>query len=262
MIMYGETIVLSNMIFLYFGAQLAQWVWILTEGILVPVLSAALAQAKPAATLAPTRPTARLLGPETLVSIIGVLIINLCFMIGMISLLFGQEWFNCREWDSSKVDLAKWWLLADNFEGEVLGLLVMFQVLTAALVGNFGAGYRQTFMKNYVFIAVYVIFFVFVSFITLADPNPVGCLFRFNCGTIGINWNSEDAADIVPDFGQQPYINSIEHNVFPRGFRWKIWIIAVCNLMTVLIYIRLVVLGPVRTWLRKTYGSGRKFVEV
>jgi cation-transporting ATPase 13A3/4/5 len=61
-LMYGETIVLSKLFYLYFSCQLAEWVWIFFEGILVPLISISLAQAKPLTSLVPRRPTARLLG--------------------------------------------------------------------------------------------------------------------------------------------------------------------------------------------------------
>jgi hypothetical protein len=82
----------------YFLVNMSQAMWILVDGSTIP-LSWALTMGKPAKTLAPTRPTARLLGPETLASVIGQIIINLTFMIIAVGLLFGQSFFVCNEFD-------------------------------------------------------------------------------------------------------------------------------------------------------------------
>jgi hypothetical protein len=72
--------------------------WILVDGSTIP-LSWALTMGKPAKILAPTRPTARLLGPETIASVVGQIFINLIFMIIATGLLFGQSFFLCNEFD-------------------------------------------------------------------------------------------------------------------------------------------------------------------
>jgi cation-transporting ATPase 13A3/4/5 len=149
---------------------------------LVPLISISLAQAKPLSVLVPRRPTARLLGLETFATVVGICMINFFFMVGAFFLLFAQDFFLCNEWDASKVDLSKWWLLADNFEGCLVGLLVMSQIINAGAVGNFSAGYRQNWLKNWAFILVFLAAYTLVSCLLLLDPNPVGCYFRFNCG--------------------------------------------------------------------------------
>jgi cation-transporting ATPase 13A3/4/5 len=92
---------------------------------------------------------------ETFSTVVGICLINFFFMVGGFALLFAQDFFLCNEWDASKVDLSKWWLLADNFEGCMIGLLVMSQVVNAGAVGNFSAGYRQNWLKNWPFLLVF-----------------------------------------------------------------------------------------------------------
>jgi hypothetical protein len=78
---------------------MSQAMWVLIDGSTIP-LSWALTQALPALRLAKTRPTARLLGPETCISVIGVIFINLIFLIIAVVLLFGYRnggFFQCNE---------------------------------------------------------------------------------------------------------------------------------------------------------------------
>jgi cation-transporting ATPase 13A3/4/5 len=256
-LMYGESIVLAKLFYLYFGCQLAEWVWIFFEGMITPALGMSLSLAKPAAKLAPRRPTARLLGLETTSSVIGILLINLVFMFVSYVILFNQEFYACNEWDSSKVDQGKWWLLADNYEGELIGLLVMSQVLNAALVGNFSAGYRQNWCFNWVFVLLWTISYVIVALITLLDPNPVGCYMRFNCGDpdVLVSLGYDYAAGVT--WTGDGYLAISGHNVFPTYFRWIVWGLGLGNLVIVVIFVRFIILGPVRTYLRANHGTAR-----
>lgn len=61
LLMYGETLAFIGLIQYYFTVNMSQVTWILIDGSTVP-LSWALTMARPAATLAFTRPTAKLLG--------------------------------------------------------------------------------------------------------------------------------------------------------------------------------------------------------
>jgi cation-transporting ATPase 13A3/4/5 len=234
-------------------------VWIFFEGMITPILGMSLSLARPAAVLAPRRPTARLLGLETVASVVGILLINLTFMAIAYVIMYEQEFFRCNEWDSTKVDQSKWWLLADNFEGELIGLLVMSQVLNAALVGNFSAGYRQNWFMNWVFVLLWAISYIIIALITLLDPNPLGCFMRFNCGDpdVLVKLGYLDSAEGVTWTGDA-YLALSGHNVFPIYFRWIVWGLGLANMFIVIFYTRIVILGPIRTWLRKNHGVSRE----
>lgn len=71
-------------------------IWTLTVAMTLPL-------AKPAAKLAPTRPTASILGLHTLSSTLGVLFINLIYTVIALFLLWGQDFFQCRKWEFNDV---------------------------------------------------------------------------------------------------------------------------------------------------------------
>jgi len=261
---YGETIVWSKLFYLYFGCQLADKVWILFEGIFVPCFTFTLSQSPPAAKLAPRRPTARLLGTETIVTVSGIIIINFCYMCVAYGALAMQDFYLCNEWDASKEDLSAWWLLADNFEGSTVGLLVMMCVLTVAAAGNFSAEFRASWCVNWIFVLTFFTFYVIVSYITLADPNELGCWFRFNCGDPEVlaglsdryfySANKSVTYENVKWTGEK-YNSKIGHNVFPVNFRWTLWGIAMADMVTVCAYVRFGVIGPIRAACRQRFGT-------
>ncbi|KAJ3321500.1 hypothetical protein HDU76_014084, partial [Blyttiomyces sp. JEL0837] len=238
LIMYGEVLAFMGLMQYYFTVNMSQAMWILIDGTTVP-LSWALTLAKPAARLARTRPTARLLGPETIASVVGQIVINTIFLIIALVLLFGNNkaggFFNCAEFDWRVADIRKWWELADNFEGEVTGLLGTFQIIHGAAVFNIGSTYRAGFFRNPVFIAIYVSIIALLSIITLADPNPISCLFHVNCGTPEAlaKLNELTGTSYKTDFIGIPsvYHSFVGHNVMPMEFRVKLWVLAMINLV-------------------------------
>jgi cation-transporting ATPase 13A3/4/5 len=72
-----------------------------------------------------------------------------------------------------------------------------------------------------------------MTYVLIADPNPVGCLFRVNCGT------KEALMDLgySVNFSVPPVFHSaFGHNVFPLQFRLIIWGIMFLNLITLVIW--------------------------
>lgn len=72
--------------------------------------------------------------------------------------------------------MSKWYLLSDNFEGEVLALVCLFQFINNAAVFNWGYKFRQSFYRNYALVFLWISYLIMVSHWTLADPNRFGCL--------------------------------------------------------------------------------------
>ncbi|KAI9343136.1 hypothetical protein BDR26DRAFT_858611 [Obelidium mucronatum] len=250
LIMYGEILALLGLLQYYFTVNMSQFMWVVIDGTTVP-LSWALTKALPAQRLARTRPTARLLGPETVISIVGQIIINVIFGIIAVAMLFGERdnngWFKCKEFYSQFVDLRKWWELADNFEGEVTGIVIVFQIVHSAAVNNIGNVYRSGFWRNRVFLAIYSSIVVLLSALTLANPNTISCLFRTNCGTKDalLRLNSETGTNYATEFLGIPssYYSFEGHNVMPYQFRVRLWLLCMVNLIVLVLFQWVFVLG-------------------
>jgi hypothetical protein len=114
-------------------------------------------------------------------SVIGQMILSLLFLIISVVLLFSQSFILCNEFDGRLVDVRKWWTLADNYETATTGIIAAFQIIHISAAYNLGSTYRQGFLKNRAFLAMYGLFFAMLAFILLADPNPLGCIFRIKC---------------------------------------------------------------------------------
>jgi hypothetical protein len=188
------------------------------------------------------------IGFETIISVLGQIVIHVAFLVASVAILFNQSFFVCKEFDSKYVDLRRWWEMSDNYEGAMLGILTTFQIFHSSCAFAIGEKYRRGFFQNKTYIAVYLLFFGILSFLLLADPNQLGCLFHINCGTRSA---LESARYKVNFMAPAEYYSSIGHNVFPLYFRIVILIMSVLNLMCILFWEKVVVLGPVRLWTKK-----------
>ncbi|KAI9255357.1 hypothetical protein EDC94DRAFT_617434 [Helicostylum pulchrum] len=251
LILYGEIMCAWELTMFYFSVIAPQSIWITIDGFITTSMTFAITQASPANRLAPARPTAKPLGLYTLASCCGVIFINFLFAITSIVWLFQQDWFICNEFDSTSIDTAKWWLLGDNYESEIISLVVLFQFFNSAAIVNFGTSFRQSWWRNYILVFFYCCFFVHVSFLILADPNPYSCIFRINCGS------SEILVELgypKPNWDIPIYNSPFGHNVLPKYFRWELWGFVIGNSIINIIWERIVLLCIVKKWAIK---SGR-----
>ncbi|KAL0090136.1 hypothetical protein J3Q64DRAFT_1398603 [Phycomyces blakesleeanus] len=237
LIFYGECMAFWELSMFYFTVIAPQSSWITIDGFITTTMTLAITQAQPAAVLGPSRPTAKPIGAYTLGSVLGVIFINFWFLAAGVAWLFQQDWFICNQFDASAVDSAKWWLIGDNYEAELLVLIIMFQFFNNAAVVNFGSIYRQSWWRNYVLVFIWSAFFVSTSYLILADPNPYSCIFRINCGT------AETLVELgypEPNWTIDPYNSPIGHNVLPKAFRWKLWGYVLANSLATVLWERVV----------------------
>ncbi|KAJ2597114.1 hypothetical protein GGF39_003179 [Coemansia sp. RSA 1721] len=250
LINYGTTMSMLEIVQFYFSVIVPQAVWIMIDSFITVGLCIAVTQAQTARKLAPSRPTARLVGAHTLASIWGQTAINYAFLYGMMGLLFRQSWFRCHEFDSRDIDTSLWWLLGDNYEAEVISLVCMFQFVNAAAVYNFGYRYRRAWITNYILAVLYAGFISAISVLVLANPNRFSCMFRINCG------NPDTLVDLgysKPSWGISSYNNPAGHNVMPHKFRWTLWGLCIVNIVLCLAWEKFVVLGPVGRVVKKLW---------
>ncbi|KAJ3396598.1 hypothetical protein HDU92_002546 [Lobulomyces angularis] len=259
LILYGTTMVSLEMIQFYYSVICAQYVWIAIDSLITILLSWTVTLAKPAERLSKDRPTARLLGLQTVASIVGQFIINIIFIVVAFVTLYKQPFFKCHEFDASASNIALWWLLGDNYEAAVLGLMVLFQFINSAATVNFGYKFRASWYKNYTLVIVYFLEMAFVCFLVLAGPNPVGCFFRINCGSVNI---LEKEFNIKPYWEIPQYNNIAGHNIIPEYFRTTLLILGLTNSLLNILFERLVVIGPIGEIFKKKFGVKNKEKEI
>ncbi|KAJ2848104.1 hypothetical protein IWW36_003494, partial [Coemansia brasiliensis] len=184
LICYGQ--IMSGMLKMatfYFAISLTENLWMLIDGAVATGLMLTISLSGPAKRLAPHRPTSRILGPQMLASVGGIVLINWIFSALSYVWLFQQDWFRCNEHSTAESDATKWWLQGDNYEASIMSFVCAFQFINNGFVVNYGYLYRARWYRNYALLVVWGFLMAFVSYMLLADPNRTGCAFRLNCGT-------------------------------------------------------------------------------
>jgi magnesium-transporting ATPase (P-type) len=97
MVMYGQIEAINQIVNAYFLITFADWCWVFMDGIWTITLAFSLPLARAAKTLSRTRPTASLLGWQTLSSFLGILALNFIFTVIALYYLWQQDWFQCRK---------------------------------------------------------------------------------------------------------------------------------------------------------------------
>lgn len=254
LLIYGHTTALVGLIQNYFLVNMSQSSWVFIDGSTIPIIWA-LTQALPSYRLTQTRPTARLLGAETIISTLGPILINLFFSIFTIMILQNQSFYPCNQFNGNGLELRRWWERADNYEGRyfilkliiisITSIITMYQIIHAAFAYNIGEKYRQGGKSNQAFLAIYGMLFSLISSVLLFDPNFLGCIFRINCGTAEALKNNNYP---VPYNAPADFFSDSGHNVIPFNFRIAIFVISLVNLSALVLFEKIAVLGHGRVW--------------
>jgi len=248
-IIYGQTESFLQVITAYFSVTFTEWCWVFYDGIWSITLAFSLPMSKAASRLTPRRPTDSLLGPETMLSVCGILSWNFLFLIFSMVALWNQDWFACRMWNSE--DVSNVLVIGDNYETEVLFVMGAFQYISSAMVLNFGYSFRQGWCRNYVFVLLSTTWMVFVIVMTLY-PSSFSCIWRVNC---------ENEVSVVCEFSKRNVVlcllldfvhqnatrwvtssvpvainNPFNTTLMPTKFRWILVIIMCANFITITVW--------------------------
>lgn len=203
------------------------------DGVWTVCLAFALPLSAAAPKLAQARPTASVLGLQTVASAVGVLAINFMFLVGALFYLFSQEWFECRKWGST--DVSNVLAIGDNYETETLFLVGGFQYIHSAAVFNFGYEFRRSWIQNYV-LAGLVIGFTTLHFYALFVPGDLSCVWRVNC----VN---EHVHRSVTDSDKFPIQNDFNSTLLPDHYKRGLCALMITNAAAVITYEYFVVNG-------------------
>ncbi|KAE8999169.1 putative cation-transporting ATPase 13A3 [Phytophthora rubi] len=230
LIMYGVIASTLRLFQWYNATILSEWCFILADGLTLVGLSYVMTLAKPLPDLRDQRPTSSLIGPSTLLSILGQEIINVIFLGAGIHMLTSQRWY-CP-FSPDNIDLAKWWLLSDNHLATTLFFTIITQQQLAAWVFSFGSCYRAPIWSNYALVALCAALVGLDVYLLLGPPGKLSDLFRISSGTNVM---------VLPDIPM------------PLGFRLQYFVLLLGNVTVAILFEYFVVLGPVRSWLRRKF---------
>ncbi|TMW55563.1 hypothetical protein Poli38472_010445 [Pythium oligandrum] len=230
LVMYGIIASTLRLFQYYNGVIMSEWCYIIADGFTMVGLSYFITLSRPLPTLGDQRPTSSLIGPTTLVSILGQELINVIFLFIGINLLTGQDWY-CP-FTPDNIDLAKWWLLSDNAMATCLFYSTVTQQQLAGWVFSFGSRYRLPIWRNYGLIAFMIVLIAIDLYLILGEPSAVTDLFRIASST-----------NVVV----LPYVP------LPQSFRAKYLGVLIGDVIAVILFEYIVVLGPVRNYFRNKY---------
>lgn len=246
MVTYGILESINQLANAYFAVTFSEWSWVFLDGIFVVLLSYCIGMAKPSPKgLTKRRPTGSLLGPTTMASICGGLMIDFIFLCSALAYLrTGQpDWYTCRTYGSDPNAIRDWFALGDNYECATIFLISGSQYVHAALQFSIGGDFREAIWYNYwqvaSMIAIYTLFFVVIWV-----PCQASCIFRVNCldeyMTKGII-----ATEIAP-------VGNWEHStILPHEFRVFLTVMIVVNAVINVLWEIFVVQGYVSDYIRK-----------
>eukprot|EP00921_Rhytidocystis_pertsovi_P007149 GHVQ01012031.1.p1 GENE.GHVQ01012031.1~~GHVQ01012031.1.p1 ORF type:complete len:1750 (+),score=231.79 GHVQ01012031.1:911-6160(+) len=286
LILYGQILSCLTIIQHALGVILSDVYWLTLDGVINVGMTWAIMQAKPAKKLAPYRPTASLLGFETVASVCLQVFIAWFFMFAVVAVLYRQPWFVCREFDSNLVDTGMWWLKGDNYEATVIGMTSVMQLLSSALIFSFGFNYRRSWFRNPWVVGFWLAGFALISSIILTTANSLCCLYRVNCGDWSLiqrwmskgllSYSSERPALIPPgcpcdeqileddlceaeytDCNEPKFSQTYHHNILPYEYRLFLFVSYVVYVCVAFFTEGFFVVGNVRSWLRTRKAQKR-----
>ncbi|KAG3162740.1 hypothetical protein C6341_g13179 [Phytophthora cactorum] len=228
--MYGVIASTLRLFQWYNATILSEWCFILADGFTLVGLSYVITLSQPLPDLKDQRPTSSLIGPSTLLSILGQETINVIFLVSGMYMLTSQRWY-CP-FSPDNIDLAKWWLLSDNHLATTLFFTIITQQQLAAWVFSFGSRFRASIWRNYPLLLLFGVLTVLDIYLLLGSPGELTDIFRISSGTNVV---------VLPDIPM------------PLAFRVQYFMLLAGNVIAAILFEYFVVLGPVRGWVRRKF---------
>ena len=134
----------SKNLFYYFVAIPTELVCTTMDLFIIAVLSCALTRSQPAPHLSKFVPNGPPFGCRAPVCCLWHVARRYHLPHWRISWFFLDSASHCRQFDGNLVDVGKWWEVGQNYEAEMLALLVIAQLLIHAAVINTGFEFRRS----------------------------------------------------------------------------------------------------------------------
>ncbi|KNC82368.1 hypothetical protein SARC_05339 [Sphaeroforma arctica JP610] len=245
----GLVLSLTKLIILFKGVLVCIFGYLMIDLAATLTLGYTMVLARPPESLKQIRPTSSLLGPITLFSVLGVVLID--FAITIVCLMYAMSLANFVPWPSEIALGRTWWYLSDNWEASILYFTQMGAYLTNALAFSLGSYFRLEIYRNiWLMIDVAVLYAIQLLFLLMA-PNA----FTDAMHVASIAFNRVGTDNPIWQEWQ-----SLGNPTSPGMSFWERFVVAVLLLLgTVLAmcYQRFVIDGPVGRFFQKRAPSDR-----
>jgi magnesium-transporting ATPase (P-type) len=247
MLMYGLVETANQMVNAYFSVTFSSWCWIFMDGFWVIVMAFTIPLARPTQDLSDRRPPSSLLGYQVVSSMLGVLLLNILFMVVGVQVMRAADFYQCRTWEmAGSIGIADQDVIGDNYESSVLFMVTGAQYFTSALAFSYGGEHREPVYKNAWFMFFFLLFAV-IHLVTLLTESKLSCLFRVNCEEENIVLESFLSLDTAP------INNPWNSTVMPVDFRIKLLIIILVNTLCTSFFEKFGMIGPIGAWCRAKF---------
>lgn len=230
LILYGLIGIGCRFVMYYNGVFISQFGFMYLDGAILVGISYGLTRARPLTSMGKQRPTSSLVGPTTLVSLVGASVLNWLFLYGSIKYVTTRDWY-CP-FSPSNVNLVQWWQLQDSNLGSSLWFIICVQQMSTGITMNLGSRFRQPVWRNLFLVFWYLLLLIVLMILFLGPPTRFSDQFRVASSTNVV---------ALPDIP------------LPSSFRWELFGWGVANTATVVIFEKFFVLGFVRDFLRNKY---------
>lgn len=196
-------------------------------------LSWAMSLARPAPILANNRPTSSLFSGFTVVSILGMVVLNTMFLEINWGIITAHE--DYVPFPVEKVRITQWWKLNQNWEVTTLFFTYTFQLFWSAVVYSFGDVFRLPWYTNLVLMALVTMSFGFLTLLMLSGPSSLTRLFKLVF---------EDITDSDP-WTRHEYCPAM-----PRKLRLRLFLVILGNLACTAWLEKVLIQGRVGDYMR------------
>jgi cation-transporting ATPase 13A3/4/5 len=176
MVQYGLLYSVLGLCVNAFQGSLSQAQYIFIDMAIILPLSAVSTLAGPALRLGSRRPVTSLLGPHTLLSLLGQLLLCCAFTGGALALLTREPWYARRP--PALADPSRWWLAPDSAEVSVLFLVSCYQFSASAVAFSLGSAFRAGAHTNWAQTATFAALHGLLAALTLGAGGPAARWFH------------------------------------------------------------------------------------
>jgi cation-transporting ATPase 13A3/4/5 len=219
MVQYGLLYSILNLCVNFYQGSLSQAQYIFIDMAIILPLSAVSTLAGPARTLHARRPPTDLLGPHTLLSLLGQLALCAAFTGGALALLQREPWYVRRP--PTLADPSRWWLAPDSAEVSVLFLTAVHQFSASAVAFSLGSVFRAGAHTNWSQCLAFAGLQALFAALVLSSGGPAARWFH-----------------LVP---------------LPAAFRVRLWLLLQLQTLVLLAWQKVLLDGPLASWGRAVW---------
>jgi cation-transporting ATPase 13A3/4/5 len=186
LIIYGQLFAMAELAMFYLGAVMSMAQYFYIDIIAIITLGYAIVQSQPLERISPHRPTASLLGPITMLSVLGIVAIDAIFVAVAMTLMSTHP--DYVPWPASLGAGADWWTLGKNWECTYIFMLTASLFLASAPIFSLGWNFRKTWFFNWrlVVLSGSLIGFIWAGLLLEPDQQSIAEYFHFS----SLQWNN------------------------------------------------------------------------